>query len=74
MDAHPVLADAVPPNKQEEPVVAGDAAVVLRAQDAARAVFQQAGTRCGDKWRRGAVAQVPRWVPAPWQPLSDTPE
>lgn len=68
VDAHPVLADAVPPDEQEEPVVAGDAAVVLRAQDAARAVFQQAGTRCGDKRRRGALAPVPRWVPAPCTP------
>lgn len=56
VDAHAVLADAVPPDEQEEPVVAGDAAVVLRAQDAARAVLQQAGARCRDKRRRGAAA------------------
>lgn len=43
VDAHPVLADAVPPDEQEEPVVAGDAAVLLRAQDAARAVLQEPG-------------------------------
>lgn len=51
VDAHPVLADAVPPDEQEEPVVAGDAAVLLRAQDAARAVLQEPGVHCGDKDR-----------------------
>lgn len=77
VDAHAVLADAVPPDEQEEPVVAGDAAVVLRAQDAARAVLQQAGARCRDKRRRGAAARLrhmctaPGRVPAPWQPLSN---
>lgn len=58
MDAHPVLADAVPPDEQEEPVMAGDAAIVLRAQNAARTVLQQAGAHCRDKRRRGAVARL----------------
>lgn len=56
VDAHPVLADAVPPDEQEEPVVAGDAAVVLRAQDAARAVLKEPGAHCGDKGGGGAAA------------------
>lgn len=37
-------------------MVAGDAAVVLRAQDAARAVLKEASAHCGDKQGRGAAA------------------
>lgn len=68
VDAHPELADAVPPDEQEEPVVARDAAVVLGAQHAARAVLQQAGTRCGDTraWHGQGAREGPSPLPSPW--------
>lgn len=57
MHALAVLADTFPADEQEESLLAGGAAVFLRADDTACAVAPQTGAHCqpdqGGRWGKG---------------------
>lgn len=48
-----ILTDAFPADEQEEPLLAGGTAILLRAYDAARAVAPQTGACCRQtRWKK----------------------